>query len=183
MSNYLAEQAYAALDAGLIPDMLVRRAIAHLTRQRLKEIESGSMQDAVEAKWAYIAKLKSSDIAIQQDRANEQHYEVTLSASSHLHFLLILGSSWMMMATGLDGVHPVLSRTEPEVFLLPLPDPEGDAGAGGDPDAGKLLRQGPARGWYGHPRHGLRLGQLVPLLGQGEAFPFLCYALSLPRVE
>lgn len=80
--NYVTDKAYSALDEGLIPDVLVRKAINYLSNQRLKEISSESMEEAVEAKWKYIAALKQSAIAIEQARANEQHYEVPFSPSS-----------------------------------------------------------------------------------------------------
>lgn len=69
--------AYSALDNGLIPDVVVRRAIAYLCEQRLKEISADTMEEAVEGKWKYIEALKMSEIAIEQAKANEQHYEVS----------------------------------------------------------------------------------------------------------
>lgn len=75
----LTNFAYARLDEGSIPDFLVRRAIRHLCNARLTEIASTSMEAAVEAKWDYIEKLKVGEVAIETEKANEQHYEVSRS--------------------------------------------------------------------------------------------------------
>lgn len=72
----LANLGYDALDRGVIPDVLVRRAIRYLCNQRLKDIARSSIEDSVEHKWDYISKLKQNQVAIEQDKANEQHYEV-----------------------------------------------------------------------------------------------------------
>mgnify|MGYP001559689564 CR=1 FL=1 len=67
-----------ALDRGLLPDFVVRRAIRYLCNQRLAEIARGSIEDAVESKWSYIQGLKArEEIAIETEKANEQHYEVS----------------------------------------------------------------------------------------------------------
>ena len=67
---------YDALDRGVIPDLIVRRAIRFLCNQRLKEIAQNSIETAVQHKWEYIEALKQNQVAIEQDKANEQHYEV-----------------------------------------------------------------------------------------------------------
>lgn len=68
---------YDALDRGVIPDLLVRRAIRYLCNQRLREIAQNSIETAVQHKWEYIEALKQNQVAIEQDKANEQHYEVS----------------------------------------------------------------------------------------------------------
>jgi hypothetical protein len=77
IADPLSAAAYSALDNGRIPDPLVRRAIRHLCNQRLDEIASTSLEVAAENKWTYIAGLKRGAIAIEQAKANEQHYEVS----------------------------------------------------------------------------------------------------------
>lgn len=72
----LTAAVYNALDNGLLPDFLVRRAIRYLCLQRLSEIAACSISEAVESKWEYIEGLKQSAVAIETDKANEQHYEV-----------------------------------------------------------------------------------------------------------
>ncbi|KAL8277745.1 hypothetical protein RQP46_009867 [Phenoliferia psychrophenolica] len=74
----LAASSESALDNGYLPDFLVRRAIRYLCQQRLDEISKATLEDAVDAKWAYIQGLKArEDIAIETEKANEQHYEVS----------------------------------------------------------------------------------------------------------
>ncbi|PWN47408.1 S-adenosyl-L-methionine-dependent methyltransferase [Violaceomyces palustris] len=70
--------AYAALDKGLIPDFALRRAIRALNRQRLASLAlpSPNYSQHIEGKLAYIDSLKKSEIAIETDTANEQHYQV-----------------------------------------------------------------------------------------------------------
>lgn len=72
----LTEACYNALDNGLLPDFFVRRAIRYLCNQRLSEIAASSLTEAVESKWEYIEGLKKSAVAIETEKANEQHYEV-----------------------------------------------------------------------------------------------------------
>lgn len=66
--------------------MLVRRAIRYLCNQRLREIASTSFEASVEHKWDYINQLKQRPVAIDTDKANEQHYEVH-STSTLIHQL------------------------------------------------------------------------------------------------
>ena len=75
-TNKAADSAYNALDYGLLPDFAVRRAIRYLCRQRLDEIAHTDLAAAAEHKWAYVEDMKRRPIAIEQDRANEQHYHV-----------------------------------------------------------------------------------------------------------
>ena len=63
----------------LIPDAILRYNIQKLLRQRLEEEkqkrgENLSQSEQVELNW--VQTLKNSPIAIQTDKANEQHYEV-----------------------------------------------------------------------------------------------------------
>ncbi|KAM0747909.1 S-adenosyl-L-methionine-dependent methyltransferase [Meredithblackwellia eburnea MCA 4105] len=68
----------SALDRGVLPDTIVRRAIRYLCQQRLDEIASQDIEQAVESKWRYIQELNQrKEIAIETDKANEQHYEVS----------------------------------------------------------------------------------------------------------
>lgn len=74
--EFLTSTAYSALDEGYLPDFLVRKAIRYLTLQRIKDISNSNMTQSVSNKWKYIEELKQSEIAIEQAKANEQHYEV-----------------------------------------------------------------------------------------------------------
>ncbi len=66
----------AALERDRLPDWLIRFGIRRLLRARLAE-EAGSGPDAHRQRMQrLIAQLRTSPIAIRQDAANEQHYEV-----------------------------------------------------------------------------------------------------------
>ncbi|KAK4050753.1 hypothetical protein OIO90_004975 [Microbotryomycetes sp. JL221] len=75
--DMLTQLGYDALDKGLVPDFVIRRAIRLLCNQRLKDISTTSMQQSVESKWQYIEELKRRPVAIETDKANQQHYEVS----------------------------------------------------------------------------------------------------------
>lgn len=74
--------------AGLIPDFLTRRAIRYLCNQRLQDISSTSLELEVEEKWKYIQGLKEAPVAIETEKANEQHYEVSSKSIIALQYLL-----------------------------------------------------------------------------------------------
>ena len=72
-------QSNLALDlseAGYIPDLILRRGIRLLVKQRLKEIEALSPERMASRQIEFIQHMNSSPIAIATDKANEQHYEI-----------------------------------------------------------------------------------------------------------
>ncbi|KAK4698454.1 cyclopropane-fatty-acyl-phospholipid synthase, partial [Phenoliferia sp. Uapishka_3] len=85
LTSTLTVYGESALDRGLIPDFIVRRAIRYLSQQRLDEIASSTLEQAADAKWEYIEELKARlEIAIETEKANEQHYEVSSWSSGHV---------------------------------------------------------------------------------------------------
>lgn len=80
-SSAPAERAQSAwyerlLDAGLIPDALLRPAIRRRLRERIAH-ESRGGEAAVRARFeALLARLREAPVAVHTDRANEQHYEL-----------------------------------------------------------------------------------------------------------
>jgi len=65
------------INRGLIPDRLLAMAIRILLRDRLASLECGNIQKNQEEKMAFAETLRESSIAIETDKANQQHYEVT----------------------------------------------------------------------------------------------------------
>jgi hypothetical protein len=62
---------------GLVPDFVLRRVIRALLRQRLREIDSGSLEANHTAKMKWIEEVRArTTIAEVPEKANEQHYEV-----------------------------------------------------------------------------------------------------------
>lgn len=64
------------LDAGLLPDALIRHGIRRLNRRRLAEEGRGGEEAAQARLTAWVAQMRESPIALQTEAANAQHYEV-----------------------------------------------------------------------------------------------------------
>ncbi|KAJ3799516.1 S-adenosyl-L-methionine-dependent methyltransferase [Lentinula aff. detonsa] len=76
--DWALQLGYEGLDRGLIPDFIVRIAIRALLRQRLREIDHGSLEANNAAKMAWIKSVKQRTcIADVPEKSNEQHYEVS----------------------------------------------------------------------------------------------------------
>jgi cyclopropane-fatty-acyl-phospholipid synthase len=65
-----------ALERGLVPDALARRAIRALCRQRLSGLNDSGDPQAGSQDAALRASMESGPIALVPDKANEQHYEL-----------------------------------------------------------------------------------------------------------
>ncbi|KAJ3925687.1 MAG: S-adenosyl-L-methionine-dependent methyltransferase [Lentinula lateritia] len=76
--DWALQVGYDGLEQGLIPDYVVRLGIRAMLRQRLCEIDHGSLEANHAAKMAWIEGVKQKTyIADVPDKANEQHYEVS----------------------------------------------------------------------------------------------------------
>ncbi|RCI13511.1 hypothetical protein L249_5504 [Ophiocordyceps polyrhachis-furcata BCC 54312] len=64
------------LDGGYLPHAVIRVGIRRQLRERLSSIQATSFSEALESKMAYIERLRRQPIAIETEKANEQHYEV-----------------------------------------------------------------------------------------------------------
>ncbi len=71
-------QVYELLDRGYLPDVVLRRAIRMLNAQRIRSLAKpeDDFGKHIAIKKEYIRSLKTREIAIEQDKANKQHYEV-----------------------------------------------------------------------------------------------------------
>lgn len=74
--HHLQSYAYAAIDRGWIPDPILRSAIRYLSSSRLNQLESDRLELSHSRKIQFIHRSRSLPVAIQQKKANEQHYEV-----------------------------------------------------------------------------------------------------------
>ncbi len=63
------------LEKNIVPDSFIRVGIQQLLRQRQKESQRATISDPQYLQ-NYIDSLKASPIAVETDKANEQHYEV-----------------------------------------------------------------------------------------------------------
>lgn len=66
----------ATLDKGLFPDALVRLGIRRRLAHRLARERAGGIERTRERVRRFIEQLRASPIAIETDKANEQHYEL-----------------------------------------------------------------------------------------------------------
>ncbi|QYU66137.1 cyclopropane-fatty-acyl-phospholipid synthase family protein [Leptolyngbya sp. 15MV] len=64
------------LDRGLIPDMVMRAGIRRRLARRVARESAGGIEAAHERYRALLAELRASPIAVRQQAANEQHYEL-----------------------------------------------------------------------------------------------------------
>ena len=75
-------------EKGFLPDPLIRLGIKRLCRQRLSEAHTLDVEALENNHQQWIDFLTASPIAIEPEKANEQHYEVPSK-----FFELILGAS------------------------------------------------------------------------------------------
>lgn len=100
----------AALERGLVPDVLVRRKIRELLRRRLAEERAGDAEAALEREERLVAEMRESPIALATAEANEQHDEVPPA-----FFELVLGAHrndssglWSEGVTTLDAAEEAM---------------------------------------------------------------------------
>lgn len=87
--NSIFNLAMGLIERDLVPDFLIRAGMRFLLSKRLLKGNMGGVVGQQERKMAFVKELKEMPIAIQQDTANEQHYEVPTE-----FFKLCLGK-WM----------------------------------------------------------------------------------------
>ncbi len=63
------------VDSGRVPEPLLRAAIRAICAMRLRE-QAGSLAEQQERLAAFVEELSASEIAVETDAANRQHYEV-----------------------------------------------------------------------------------------------------------
>ncbi len=63
-------------ERGLVPETVIRWGIRRLLRERLRQENRGDVAARLEAKRNLIESFRAAPVAVQTDKANEQHYEV-----------------------------------------------------------------------------------------------------------
>lgn len=111
------DYAYAALDRGYIPDFILRRVINALNRQRLATLSTGSYSKDIANKLEYIESLKNREIAIETEKANKQHYEVSTDfmmacLGKRAKYRYVQVESLMMIMIGRNGMILIDSEGE-----------------------------------------------------------------------
>jgi len=75
--------AFDLTEQGLVPDIVIRRGIRHLLKQRLNEIHHDDIEKMAADQSKFISLMNQSPIALLTDKANEQHYEVPADLYKH----------------------------------------------------------------------------------------------------
>ena len=77
MTNHaVTQRAINWVEQGLVPDLVIRKGIARLCRQRLADLGTADCEAAAERFSDFVALMDASKLAELTDKANEQHYEV-----------------------------------------------------------------------------------------------------------
>jgi cyclopropane-fatty-acyl-phospholipid synthase len=76
MMSTLLSLAIGLAERGFLPDIAVRSGMRRLIRQRLETPFPGLVENAEETGGGILARMEESPIALDTQRANEQHYEV-----------------------------------------------------------------------------------------------------------
>lgn len=98
------------LDRGLIPDGLLRAGIRRRLGERIERELAGSQDDYSERYREFVRELRESPIAIETEKANEQHYELPpaffeLCLGSRLKYS---GCLWDEGVRDLDGAEEAM---------------------------------------------------------------------------
>lgn len=99
------------LERNVAPDWVVRAGIRRLLASRLQEESSANVEEEIRHKMSLIQFLRKSEIAVEQDVANEQHYELPTD-----FFLLHLGKRLKYSAAYYESSEASLDDAE-EVML------------------------------------------------------------------
>jgi cyclopropane-fatty-acyl-phospholipid synthase len=74
--NSASQLAFDLTEQGLVPDIVIRRGIRYLVKQRLKEIHASDNEAMADDLAAFVEHMRTAPIALLPEKANEQHYEV-----------------------------------------------------------------------------------------------------------
>lgn len=72
----LTSLAIKMAERGLIPDLIIRAGIRHLSRIRLQQIHADNCEAGIRLETDFIQHMNEAPIALVPELANEQHYEV-----------------------------------------------------------------------------------------------------------
>jgi cyclopropane-fatty-acyl-phospholipid synthase len=74
--RYAADRALSWTEQGLVPDVVIRRVIRRLLKQRLEEIHADDVERHSADTRAFVEMMDRAPLAPVPEKANEQHYEV-----------------------------------------------------------------------------------------------------------
>jgi cyclopropane-fatty-acyl-phospholipid synthase len=105
--------AEALLDRNAVPDWLLRIGIRRLLVERLQGEAGATVEEDMRLKLAMVRELAQSDIAIEQEKANEQHYELPTK-----FFLKCLGPRRKYSACYFETANATLAEAEESMLRL-----------------------------------------------------------------
>ncbi len=74
--DFIIQQSLRIVESGLLPDQAIRAAIRGLSKKRLIQEGRYDPEQGAQRYMDVLNMLKHSEIAIETDKANEQHYEL-----------------------------------------------------------------------------------------------------------
>ncbi len=74
--DFIIQQSLKLVESGLVPDQAIRAAIRALSKKRLIQEGRYDPEQGAQRYMDVLNMLKQSEIAIETDKANEQHYEL-----------------------------------------------------------------------------------------------------------
>lgn len=101
------------LERNATPDWVTRIGIRQLLRQRLSEEASSNIEEDMRHKMSMISGLKQANIAIKQESANEQHYELPTK-----FFQLTLGKRMKYSSCYYESADGTLDAAEESMLRL-----------------------------------------------------------------
>src|SRR5690606_7944538 len=104
----------AILAKGILPDPVIRTGIKKFIGQRIRDEIELSTEELEKRRVALVEELKNSPIAIETDKANDQHYQVPTD-----FFLLSLGKNLKYSCCHWDKATN-LDEAEDEMLALTL---------------------------------------------------------------
>lgn len=74
--DFIVHQSLKIVESGVIPDHAIRAAIRALSKKRLIQEGRYDPEQGAQRYMDVLNMLKKSEIAVETDKANEQHYEL-----------------------------------------------------------------------------------------------------------
>ncbi|MBE9401862.1 class I SAM-dependent methyltransferase [Acinetobacter albensis] len=105
--DFMIQQSLKLVESGLLPDQAIRAAIRSLSKKRLIQEGRYDPEQGAQRYMDVLRMLKSSEIAIETDKANEQHYELPTE-----FFQAVLGKRLKYSASLFNEVQTTLDEAE-----------------------------------------------------------------------
>ena len=105
--DFMIQHSLKLIESGKIPDQVIRTGIRALSKKRLTQEGRYDPERAAKHYMDVLALLKKSDIAIETDKANEQHYELPTE-----FFQAVLGKRLKYSASLFEFSHTTLDQAE-----------------------------------------------------------------------